>query len=430
MTIPGKRLIFLILSSVCLCLPGLPAQKPPAADIDREIESIRADLINIRRFIHMNPRLPGDEDEIAKLVSGRLQSLGLEVLNGQDRPGVVGLLRGGLPGPWIALRARLDADPIQETVDVPFKSLNPGIMHASGHDVETSIALGAAIVLAAFRDQIAGGVKFIFQPGEVEGAGQGGAAGMIADGALEDPPVVAVFGLSLSTDVLGQALLAPGPFLAASDSFHVQVRGRASADPAARGGDAVALAAHIITALQTLVDRLTGAADPAQISIGRIEGGNRPDTVADQVAFDGVLRTLSESNRARLPQAMETMTRGVAQSLGGDAVFTFEPGIPAVYNHPDLLTLMRPAFDEALGERKLVEIKPQMVSDDFGRYAQRATALYFWLGSRNPRLGPAAPLRSPGFNPDERTVALGIKLMVHLLLECLEKQGRTGYAPR
>ncbi|MDD8024948.1 MAG: amidohydrolase [Acidobacteriota bacterium] len=424
----GKRLICLLLSAGFLSLPGLPAQKPTSADIDREIEAIRADLINIRRFIHMNPRLPGDEDEIVKLVSGRLQSLGLEVLNSQGRPGIVGLLRGNLPGSWIAMRAGLRADPIQETVDVPFKSLNPGIMHASGCDIEMTIALGTAIILSAFRDQIGGGVKFIFQPGAHDGAS--GAELMIADGALDDPPVAAVFGLGLSTDVLGHAYLAPGPFLAASDSFHVQVRGRTSADSSARGGDAVALAAHIITALQTLVDRQTGASDPAQISIGRIEGGNRPDTVADQVSFDGVLRTLSEANRTRLPQAMETLARGMAQSLGGDAVFTFEPGIPIVYNHPDLLALMRPAFDDALGEKKLVEIKPQMSSDDFGRYAQRVPSLYFWLGSRNPRLGPAASLRSPAFNPDERTITVGIKLMVHLLLDCLDKQGRTAYSTR
>ena len=430
MTGPGKRLIFFILSALCLCLPARPAQKPAAADIDREVEAIRADLVNIRRYIHMNPRLPGDEGEIAKMVSGRLQSLGLEVLNSRGRVGIVGLLRGDSPGPWIALRARLEADPIKETADVPFRSLNPGVMHASGHDIETAVTLGAAIVLSGFKDRIAGGVKFIFQPGTVEDAGSGGSARMIADGTLEDPPVVAVFGFGLSSDILGHAAMATGPFLAASDSFRVQVRGRAPSDGGAKGDDAVALAAHIITALQTLVDRLTGASDPAQISIGRIQGGNRPDTVADQVSFEGVLRTLSETNRARLPEAMETMARGVAQSLGGDASLSFEPGIPVVYNHPDLLGLMRPTFEEVLGERKLAEIKPQMVSDDFGRYAQRVPSLFFWLGSRNPRLGPAAPLRSPGFNPDEKTIAIGIRLTVHLLLDCLERQGRAGYAPR
>lgn len=427
---PGKRLISLMLSVLCLALMVRPAQKPSASDIDREVEAIRADLVNIRRFIHMNPRLPGDEDEIAKLVSGRLQSLGLEVRNGQGRAGVVGLLRGDSPGPWIALRARLEADPVKETADVPFRSLNPGVMHASGHDIETAVALGAAIVLSGFKDRMSGGVKFVFQPGTPEGADLGGSALMIADGVLEEPPVVAFFGFGLSSDILGHAAMATGPFLAASDPFRVQVRGRAPSDGGAKGDDAVALAAHIITALQTLVDRLTGASDPAQISIGRIHGGSRPDTVADQVSFEGVLRTLSETHRARLPEAMATMARGVAQSLGGDASLDFETGTPVVYNHPDLLGMVRPAFEAALGDRKLVEIKPQMISDDFGRYAQRVPSLYFWLGSRNPRLGPAAPLRSPGFNPDEKTIAIGIRLTVHLLLDCLEKQGRAGYDTR
>lgn len=426
----GKRLISLMLSALCLALTARPAQKPSAADIDREVEAIRADLVNIRRFIHMNPRLPGDEDEIAKLVSGRLQSLGLEVRNGQGRAGVVGLLRGDIPGPWIALRARLDADPVRETADVPFRSLNPGVMHASGHDIETAIALGAAMVLSAFRDRMAGGVKLVFQPGVPDGADLGGSALMIADGVLGDPPVVAFFGFGLSSDVLGHAAMAAGPFLAASDPFRVQVRGRAPSDGGAKGDDAVALAAHIITALQTLVDRLTSASDPAQISIGRIQGGNRADTVADQVSFEGVLRTLSEAHRTRLPGAMETMARGVAQSLGGDASLSFGPGIPVVYNHPDLLGMMRPAFEAALGAKKLAEIKPQMASDDFGRYSQRVPSLFFWLGSRNPRLGPAAPPRSPGFNPDEKTIGIGIRLAVHLLLDCLEMQGRAGDVPR
>ena len=184
MGITGKRLIFLMLSVCFLILPGLAVDKKTAADIDREIEKIRADLIKIRRFIHMNPRLPGDEGETAKLISGRLQSLGLEVRNGSGKAGVVGLLRGNLPGAWIALRAGLEADPVQETADVPFKSLNPGIMHASGHDIQATIALGAAMVLSAFKDQLRGGVKFIFQPGTPESAAtdEGGAALMIKEG--------------------------------------------------------------------------------------------------------------------------------------------------------------------------------------------------------------------------------------------------------
>jgi len=418
----GKRLIFLVLSAACLC-PTALAQRPSAEDIDREVEAIRADLVNIRRFIHMNPRLGGNEGEIAKLVSGRLQSLGLDVHSGRGG-GVIGLLRGGGPGPWIALRARLEADPLQETADVPIRSLHPGIMHASGHDIETTVALGAAIVLSVFKESLAGGVKFIFQPGAADGGGPGGSARMIADGALDEPPGVAVFGFGLPSDLLGHAALATGPFLAATDSFRVQVRGRLPSDGGGKGDDAVALAAHIITALQTLAGRMTNASDPAQISIGRIQGGNRADTVADQVSFEGVLRTLSEANRTRLLEAMDNMARGVAQSLGGDATFASEPGLPAVYNHPELLGLLRPTFQKVLGEKKLAEIKPQMAGDDFGRYSQRVPSLFFWLGSRNPRLGPSAPLRSPGFNPDEKVIAIGIRLAANLLLDCLEERGR------
>jgi amidohydrolase len=407
--------------------------KKTAADIDREIEKIRADLIKIRRFIHMNPQLPGRESETAKLISGRLLALGIEVRSGAAKTGLVGLLRGGQPGPWVAIRADLDAEAVQEQGDAGFKSLNPGVMHASGHDIHTTIGLGTAMVLSALKDQWRGGVKFIFQPGTEESAAgdEGGAALMIKEGVLDNPPVAAIFGLHLWTDLLGQAYLASGPFLAASDSFHIQVRGKsAAAGQAPESPDAVVLAAQIIIGLQTLLGRVTDPTDPVQLIIGRIEGGTKEDAPADRVTIDGVLRTLTEASRKRLPRAMENVAKGIAQSFGGEATFQFAPDIPTVYNHPDLLRLMSPTFDETLGEKRLVEIKPQMMADDFGRYGQRIPSLFFFLGARNPRLGPLAPLHSPNFNPDERTISLGIKLMAHLLIDCLEQQDGADKTPR
>lgn len=417
----GRLAVFAVFSICSLLRAAGAVDKKTAADIDREIEKSRAELIKIRRFIHMNPQLPGRESETAKLISGRLQALGLEVRAGVGKTGLVAILRGSQPGAVIALRAEMDADPIQELADVPYKSLNAGVMHASGHDLHTTIGLGTAMVLAAFKDHFRGGIKFIFQPGDENLPGEdGGSALMIKEGALDNPPVVAVFGLHVWPETLGQAYLASGPFLAASDAFHVQIRNRAGQPP--ESADAAVLAAQAILGLQTLLARSSDPTDPIQLSIGRLEGGTKADTPAERVSFEGVVRTLNEASRKRIPRTMEAAVKGIVQALGGDATFGFEQDVPPVYNHPELLDLMRASFEEALGEKKLVEIKPQMMADDFGRYGQKVPSLFFFLGSRNPRLQPAVPLHSPYFNPDERTISVGIKVMTHLLLNCLEQQ--------
>ena len=416
-----RRSLFVVLSICSIYSAAGAVDKKTASDIDREIEKSRAELIKVRRFIHMNPQLPGREGETAKLISGRLQALGLEVRTGVARTGLVAVLRGAQPGAMIALRADMDADPVQELADVPYKSLNAGVMHASGHDLHTTIGLGTAMVLAALRDRLHGGVKFIFQPGDENNPGEdGGSELMIKEGVLDNPPVVAVFGLRIWPETLGQAFLASGPFLASSDDFHVQIRGKAGSTQ--EGSDAIALAAQAILGLQTLFARLSDPTEPIQLNIVKLEAGAKADTVAERAAFEGVVRTLSENSRKRIPRAMEAAIKGIVQALSGDATFGFEQDVPPVYNHPELLELMRPSFDEALGEKKLVDIKPQMTADDFGRYGQKVPSLFFFLGSRNPRLQPAVPLRSPYFNPDERTISVGIKVMSHLLINCLDQQ--------
>ncbi len=421
MEIRTGRALFIVLSICSILRPAGAVDKKTASDIDREIEKSRAEMIKVRRFIHMNPQLSGREGETAKLLSGRLEALGLDVHTGVGRTGLIAILRGNQPGAMIALRADMDADPVQEMADVPFKSLNAGVMHASGHDLDSTIGLGTAMVLSALKERIHGGVKFIFQPGDENNPGEdGGADLLIKEGVLDNPPVVAVFGLHVWPETLGQAFVASGPFLAASDAFHVQIRGKPG--PIQDGSDAVALAAQAIIGLQTLFARLSDPADPVQLTIGKLEAGPKADSVAERVTFDGVIRTLSEGSRKRIPRAMEAAVKGIVQGLGGDATFACEQDVPPVYNHPELLELMRPSFDAALGEKKLVEIKPQMTADDFGRYGQKVPSLFFFLGSRNPRLQAAVPLRSPYFNPDERTISVGIKVMSHLLLDCLDRQ--------
>jgi amidohydrolase len=420
------RSLFVLFSVCCWILDAAGIDRKTAAELDRQIEKIRPEMVRVRRFIHMNPQLAYHETETAKIISSNLAKLGFEVQTGVAKTGVVGLLRGAQPGATVAIRAEMDAVPIQELADVPFKSLNPGIMHATGHDIHTAIVLGTAFVLNEFKDRIKGNIKFIFQPageGPPEGE-ESGAALMIKEGVLENPRVGAIFGFHIWPEALGQVSAIPGLMLANADSFDVTIRGRSAQGSQPQDGvDAIALTAQVVTALQTLVARSLDPTDPAVLTIGRLEGGTKADLIAERTHFEGIVRTMSDANRKKIPRLMDSVIKGIVHGFGGEYTFSFSEDIPSVSNHPELLDLMTPSLNEALGDRKVSPIKPQMMADDFSLYGQKIPALFFFLGARNPRL-PAAGLYSPAFNPDERSIGIGMKILCHLLLDCLEQQSR------
>lgn len=424
------------LISGCLLLGFIlwpwPAQAQSAVDqqlaqtIDREIEKNRAEMIKVRRFLHMNPELGNREFETAKLVASKLTSLGLEVKTGVAGTGVVGLLRGALSGPTVAIRADLDALPIQELNTFPYRSLNPGVMHACGHDLHTTIALGTATVLAAVKDRIRGNVKFIFQPAE-EGlpAGQeGGAALMIKEGVLDNPPVRALFALHVWPELkVGEVGYVAGYLMASSDNFIITIEGKsAHAARPQEGIDAVVLAAEVINNLQTIVSRAIDPTEPAVITIGKIQGGTKANIIADKVEMEGTVRTLNDKVRERIPVLMEDIIRGLTQSYGASYSFRYEKGTPPVYNHPDLVQAMLPVLENAFSPERVLPVKPQMVAEDFALLAERVPAFMYLLGVRSPGQASAAPLHSPYFNPDERAIPVGIKAMCHLVLSALEQQ--------
>jgi amidohydrolase len=400
--------------------------KKTAADIDREIEKIRPEMIKIRRYIHMYPELANHEVETARNIAAKLASFGLEVKTGVAKTGVVGLLRGGRPGATIALRAEMDAVSLLESAEVPFRSLNPGLMHANGHDIHAAALLGTAYVLSALKDRVHGNVKFIFQPAS-EGTSdneESGAALMIKEGVLDGPPVGAIYSFHVWPEPLGQVYTAPGILLAGSDVFEITIKGRAAQGSQPQDGvDAIVLAAEVIMALQTIVSRFIEPTDPALLTIGRIEGGAKADLLADRVRLEGIVRTLDDATRKRIQRLMENAVKGIVQAFGGDYAFSFKQEVPPLYNHPELLDLVVPALNEALTDRDVQPIKPQMMADDFAYFAQKIPAFYFFLGVRNPRL-PGAPLHSPAFNPDERAIGTGIKLLAHIVLDGLDRQSR------
>jgi len=421
----SKKFFILSLSVLLFFSKTLSIDPATALEINKKIEKYMPEIISIRRFIHMNPELSNREFETAKLVSSKLLSLGLEIKTGVARTGVVGLLRGTRGGITVAIRADMDALPIQELVDIPFKSLNPGVMHACGHDVHTSIALGTAYVLSSLKDKIQGNIKFLFQPAE-EGpppGEEGGAALMIKEGVLEDPPVKAIFGLHVWPESVGQVLFSPGPILASSDWFQITIKGKSSHGARPHEGiDSITIAAQIIVNLQAIISRTIDPLDSAVLTIGKIEGGTRANIIAQDVRLEGTLRTLNPKIRDTIPELMENMIRGVTHSFGADYVFDFQKGNPVVSNHPELAKIMLPTLFAVLGKENVKELKPQMVAEDFAYYCQKIPGFFYFLGVKNPLEKTMAPLHNPYFNPDERAIPWGIKIMCHLLLDSLENQ--------
>ncbi|MCK4337760.1 MAG: amidohydrolase [Candidatus Aminicenantes bacterium] len=406
---------------------GIAVDKKTSARIDEAIARNKAQIIKIRRFIHMNPELSNREFETSKLIASRLLSLGLDVETGIAKTGVVGLLHGDHPGPTIGIRADMDALPIQELVNVPFRSLNPGVMHACGHDIHTSIVLGTAYVLNSFRDKIKGNIKFIFQPAE-EGpppGEDGGAELMIKEGVLEDPPVKAIFGLHVWPDDLGSVAFSSGPIMASSDRFSITIKGKSSHGARPHEGiDAITLASHVIVNIQTIISRFLDATDPAVISVGKISGGTKANIIAESVRFDGTVRTLSEINRQKIRHYIEKIVEGITDAYGADYEMLYREGTPPLYNHPELAKIMTPTLYNIVGKENVFPITPQMIAEDFSLYCQKIPGFYFFLGVKNPRRRSMSPLHSPNFNPDERSISLGIKIMCHLLLDSLAHQNQ------
>ena len=416
-----------------LSIRGMGVDAKTARRIDQEIQKHKAEIIRTRRFFHMNPELGNREFETANLIASKLLSIGLEVKTGIAKTGVSGVLRGAETGVTIGLRADMDALPIQELTDLPFKSLNPGIMHACGHDIHISIALGTAMVMSALKDKINGNIKFLFQPAE-EGAPageEGGAKAMIREGVLDNPPIRAIIGLHVWPENLGQVYFSPGPIMASSDGFQIVIEGKSSHGARPHEGiDAIALASQAIVSLQSIVSRAVDPTDPVVVTIGKIEGGTKANIIAEKVTIEGTIRTLSETNRNKIPRLIEDVIQGVTHSFGASYVFRYRKGSPPLYNHPDLASILTPTLSQVLGEWNVRDIKPQMVAEDFSYFSQKIPGFYFLLGVKDPEKPSTAPLHSPYFNPEERSIEIGIKIMCHLLFDCFEHQKHIGGAPQ
>jgi amidohydrolase len=400
----------------------------PDAEIRAAAERITPAVVAVRRDIHAHPELGNREDRTGRLVAERLRAFGLEVRHPVAKTGVVGILRGGRPGGVVALRADIDALPIEETNDLPFRSQAKGIMHACGHDAHTAILLGAAEVLAGFRARLPGTVVFLFQPAE-EGAPEGeegGAPLMVREGALDNPKVEAVFGLHVGSWVsVGQAGWSDGPIFASSDTFTIVVEGETvhGAQPH-MGLDPIPVAAEIVQALQLIISRQIDGRQPRVLTIGRIQGGTRFNIIADRVTMDGTVRTHEATVRAEIKARIARTVKGVAEAHGTTATLRFfDEGNPPTVNDAALArTVGVPALQRVFGAGA-VRVEPQMVAEDFPFFGERAPYFYFLLGTRNDAKGIGSVNHTARFDVDEDALPLGVRAMATLAWDFLAGGG-------
>lgn len=410
-----------------------------AGDIDRLAAAAEKNVIGYRRHIHQNPELSNREVETAKYVAAHLQRLGFQVETGVAHTGVVGVLKGGRPGPVVALRADMDALPVTEEVDLPFASKvrstyngqEVGVMHACGHDAHVAVLMGVAEVLAQVRERIPGTVKLVFQPAE-EGpppGEEGGARLMVKQGVLsKDPQPEAIFGLHVTPMFeVGQVGYRAGGMLASGDRMRIVVRGRQTHGAAPwMGVDPVTVAAQIVLALQTIPSRqLDITQAPALVTIGSIHGGVRENIIPEQVELLGTVRALDRQMHQDFRERIRRTAKDIAESAGATAEVHIEELIPITYNDPDLTRRMLPTLRRTAGEANVVEAIPVLGGEDFAYYQEKIPGVFVWLGVRTKGAPRAdfAPNHSPRFRMDEAALRVGVRTLANLAIDYLESGG-------
>ncbi len=411
---------------------ALPVAGPiQSQELGTAIESVVSKVIEWRHDIHEHPELGNREFRTAEKVAEHLRALGLdEVQTGVAHTGVVGILRGGLPGPVVALRADMDALPVAEQTGLPFASQAIGefngqevpVMHACGHDAHTAILMGAAEVLTGMREQIPGTIKFVFQPAE-EGAPageEGGAALMIEQGVLKAPAPEAIFGLHVFPGPPGTIGYRPEGALAAADELHIRVEGsQTHGSMPWLGVDPIIVSAQIMTALQLIPSRqLDVTRAPAVITVGSIHGGVRGNIIPDSVEMTGTIRTFDPNMREEILERIRNTATQIAEAAGATATVAFRPYAPVTYNDPDLTARMVPTIEWAAGPGMSFLMPRVMGAEDFAHYQQEIPGLYVSLGVSKADAGPEdlAPNHSPFFFVNDDAMLAGLRTMVGLPL--------------
>jgi len=386
-------------------------------------KEIAAESVATRRHLHQHPELSFQEYQTARFVADRLKELGLEPQEGVANTGVVALIKGRNPDHRVvALRADMDALPIMEANDVPYKSQNPGVMHACGHDVHTSSLLGTARILTQLRDEFEGTIKLVFQPAEEKAPG--GASLMIKDGVLENPRPAGMLGQHVATNVpVGKIGFREGMYMASTDELYLTVKGK--------GGhgampdqliDPVLIASHLIVALQQIISRNRPPAYPSVLSFGRFIADGVTNVIPNEVKIQGTWRCMDEVWRAEGLRRMQKMAEGMAEAMGGSCDFEIVKGYPFLKNHPELTRRSKAAAVEYMGAENVVDLDLWMAGEDFAFYSQVVDSCFYRLGIRNEARGITSGVHTPTFDIDESALEIGPGLMAWLALKELDQR--------
>ncbi|MGB5555005.1 MAG: amidohydrolase [Flavobacteriaceae bacterium] len=403
-----------------------------SSKLDKDYAAIESKVIEWRRDIHQNPELSNREFKTAEKIAAHLKSLGIEVQTGVAHTGVVGILKGNKPGKVVALRADIDALPVPERNDLPYKSTVMGefmgqevpVMHACGHDTHTAILMGVAEVLSKNKDKIKGTVKFVFQPAE-EGpppGEEGGALLMVKEGALKSPDVNAIFGLHINSQTpVGVIRYKSGGIMAAAQSFTIKVKGKQShgSQPWA-GVDPILISAKIIDGLQTIISRETELTNEAAvITVGKITSGVRFNIIPESAEMLGTIRTLDYDMKDKLNKRMIEMVETIAKAYGGEATCEIEDATDITFNNPELTAMMLPTIERVAGKANVLTQKAVTGAEDFSYFQREVPGFFFFLGGMTPGNTQSFPHHTPDFLIDDSGLLLGVKTLTEMSLDYL-----------
>lgn len=401
-------------------------------NLDQDYSAVENKVIEWRRDIHQNPELGNREFKTAEKIAKHLKSLGIEVQTGVAHTGVVGILKGDQPGKVVALRADIDALPVVERNDLPYKSTvtseflgeKVGVMHACGHDTHTAILMGVAEVMSRNKDKIKGTVKFIFQPAE-EGpppGEEGGALLMVKEGVMENPKVDAIFGLHINSQTpVGVIRYKSGGTMAAAQSFTINVKGKQSHGSQPWSGvDPILISAKIIDGLQTIISRETNLTNEAAvITVGKIKSGVRFNIIPESAEMIGTIRTLDYDMKDKLNKRMVEMVETIAKAYGGTATCEIKDATDITYNNPELVEQMLPTMKRVAGESNIQTQKAITGAEDFSYFQREAPGFFFFLGGMTPGNTESFPHHTPDFKIDDSGLLLGVKTLTEMSLDYL-----------
>lgn len=388
-------------------------------DMEKRVNEIFEELIDIRRDFHMYPELSEEEYRTCDKICEYLDKWEIEYVKGVDKTGVVAIIRGKKEGKTIGLRADIDALPITESTDLPFKSRNVGVMHACGHDIHTTIHLGVAKILKEMEDKLVGNVKIFFQPAEET---IGGAKMMIEEGHLKNPDVDYILSLHVMPYLeAGEVELKYGKLNAATNEFSIKINGKSShAAYPDKSVDSIVVAGYIITALQSLVSRNISPLNSVVLTLGQIRGGIKNNIIASEVTMSGTLRTLDPTTRIYAKERIREIAENTARAYGANVEVEFEEGYPALINNDGVVDVLKSTAESLLGKDN-VKIKefPSMGADDFSFFLEEVKGAYYNLGCGNKAKGWTEAIHSSNFMADEECIKVGVLLQTKTLLELL-----------